>query len=157
MLQQNSCVNMYGKRGCGIELDCWVESSIVKPVKQHVSRHSTVKTCRRIGSAIDFVKSVRDSYRGKNAFDKHTTSRHSVPPPIADQGKGAWFCLSKNLIASDSNQQKPSITGSTDEEKKLLPDFVLDVETKGCSKLRDNFHRKIYESFADLRYSILQG
>ena len=157
MLQQNSCVNMYGKRGCGIELDCWVESSIVKPVKQHVSGHSTVKTCRRIGSAINFIKSVRNSYRGKNAFDEHTTSRHSVPPPIADQVKGAWFCLSKNLIASDSNQQKPSITGSTDQEKKLLPDFVMDVETKGRSKIRDNFHRKIYESFADLRYSILQG
>ena len=117
MLQQNSCVNMYGKRGCGTELDCWVESSIVKPVKQHVSGHSTVKTCRRIGSAIDFVKSVRNSYRGKNAFDKHTASRHPVAPPIADQVKGAWFCLSKNLIASDSNQQKPSITGSMDQEK----------------------------------------
>ena len=81
--------------------------------------------------------------RGKNAFDEHTTSRHSVSPPIADQVKGAWFYLSKNLIASDSNQQKPSITGSTDQEKKLLPNFVMDVETKGRSEIRDNFHRKI--------------
>ena len=96
---------MYGKRGCGIELDCWVKSSIVKPAKQHVSGHSTVKTSRRTGSAIDFVKSVSNSYKGRNAFDEHTTSRYSVRPPIADQVKSAWFCLSKNLMSCNSNQQ----------------------------------------------------
>ena len=34
LLEQNCSVNLSGKCGKGIELDCWVESRIVKPTKK---------------------------------------------------------------------------------------------------------------------------
>ena len=44
LVSLNSCINLTGKYGKGIELDAWVESRIVKPTEKAVSGR-TVKTC----------------------------------------------------------------------------------------------------------------
>ncbi len=40
--QNNCCVNPLGKKGHGIELDAYVESEVVKPLKNYTSQHTTV-------------------------------------------------------------------------------------------------------------------
>ena len=84
LLEQNCSVNLSGKCGKGIELDCWVESRIVKPTKKFLSGHTTVKTCTRLGGSVDMVNMIKEAYRGRSAFDDHTTTRHSVPSALPD-------------------------------------------------------------------------
>jgi hypothetical protein len=43
ILQDNCCVNLVGKEGKGIEMDAYVESEVVQPLKTYISGHTTVK------------------------------------------------------------------------------------------------------------------
>ena len=70
----------------------------MKATKYYVSGHATVKTCTRLGGSIDVISMIKDAYRGKEAFDDHTTTSHSVSSPLPDQLKGAWFCVNKQLF-----------------------------------------------------------
>eukprot|EP00112_Aurelia_sp_Birch-Aquarium-sp1_P020150 Seg5125.3 transcript_id=Seg5125.3/GoldUCD/mRNA.D3Y31 product="hypothetical protein" protein_id=Seg5125.3/GoldUCD/D3Y31 len=104
MLQNNSSINLSGKSGEGIEHDSWVEGCIVKPIKQSVSGHTTIKTCLQIAGSVDIIHSAREAYRGRESFDEHSTSHHSIPSPLPDQLKGAWYCISRKLISNTSKQ-----------------------------------------------------
>ena len=55
--------------------------------------HTSVKTCQRVMGSIDVFKASRGAYTSKAGFDEHTTTQHSVTDPLADQLKGAWFCI----------------------------------------------------------------
>ena len=74
LLQQNCSVNLSGKKGHGIELDGFVESEVVQPLKKYASGHTTVTMCERLMANIDVLKMVRASYMGKDGFDVHHTS-----------------------------------------------------------------------------------
>ena len=74
LLQQNCSVNLSGKKGHGIELDGFVESEVVQPLKKYASGHTTVTMCERLMANIDMLKMVRASYMGKDGFDVHHTS-----------------------------------------------------------------------------------
>ena len=149
LLQQNCCINLSGKSGKGIELDSWVESRVVKATKNYVSGHATVKTCTRLGGSIDVISMIKDAYRGKEAFDDHTTTRHSVSSPLPDQLKGAWFCVNKQLF-TPTVAKNTEVTGMCSTE--TVPQSLLDVEQKGCQKLKTNFKKKMYDLFPDVRY-----
>lgn len=42
LLQQNCSVNLSGKKGHGIELDGFVESEVVQPLKKYANEHTTI-------------------------------------------------------------------------------------------------------------------
>ena len=88
MMWDNCYVNLSGGSGKGIELDAFVESEVVKPIKQYASGHSTVTVCERIMGNLYLFKAVRKGYTARECFDIHHTSRHSVPSAIHDQVKG---------------------------------------------------------------------
>ena len=46
----------------GIEMDAYVESEVVKPLKLYCTGRTTVKICERIMGNIDLFKSVRAAY-----------------------------------------------------------------------------------------------
>lgn len=46
MLQQNCSVNLSGIEGHGIELDAFVESEVVQPLKNYSTGHTTVTMAR---------------------------------------------------------------------------------------------------------------
>ena len=98
LLRDNCAVNLSGKTGCGIELDAYVESEVIKPLKRYASGHSTVLICERIIGNLDLFRSVRHIYKSKNGFDVHGTRRHSVQSVFQDQLKGAWFCLKNKIL-----------------------------------------------------------
>ena len=58
MLQRNCSVNLSGRKDGGIEMDAWIETCIVQPMKVSSSGHTTVK----IASNIDYVKLTRDAF-----------------------------------------------------------------------------------------------
>ena len=132
MLPKNSSVNLSGKFGAGIEHDAWVEGSIVRPIMQAFSGHSTLRTCLQIAGSLDIIHGAREVYRSKKAFDEHSTTRHSVPSRLADQLKGAWFCVTCGLLSGLRDENPFVIDGSSEE--RLVPNFVIDVNNKGVEK-----------------------
>ena len=48
ILQENCCVNLTGKKGKAIEMDAYVESEVIRPLKVYCSGHTTVKMCERL-------------------------------------------------------------------------------------------------------------
>ena len=63
--QHNSSINLSGKVGHGIELDAFVESEIVRPLKMYSSGHTTVKMYELIMGNLDLFKAVRGEYKSK--------------------------------------------------------------------------------------------
>ena len=115
LLWQNCCVNTSGQTGKGIELDAFVESEVVKPIKQYSSGHSTVTVCERIMGNLDLFKAIRKRYAAKDCFDIHHTRKHSVPKALHDQVKGCWFVLKKGLFKCDQKKKRLNITHSVTE------------------------------------------
>ena len=119
----------------------------------NLSGHSTVKTCTQLSGSVDLVKMIRDAYKGKESFDVHHTTRHSGASPLEDQVKGAWFWITQRLF-SKAVDDRPVVFKSDSEEK--VPLFCLDVEQKGVQKIKDNFSKKLHDSFPDVRYTLLE-
>ena len=117
-----------------------------------VSGHGTVKTCVRLGGAVDFINNVKEAYRGPKAFDDHTTARHSISSPLPDQLKGAWFCITKKIFYEKTNNDG-TVKGSDGKEK--VPKFCIDVDEKGRDKIKENLNKKLYDTFAYVRYTML--
>jgi hypothetical protein len=68
-------VNLHGKKGHGIELDAFVESEVVKPLKECVSGHTTVTMCERLMANLDLLKLLRGAYMSKEGIiDNDTTT-----------------------------------------------------------------------------------
>ena len=59
LLQQNCCVNLSLKKGHGIELDGYVESEVVQPLKKYASGHTTLSMCERLMANIYMLKLLR--------------------------------------------------------------------------------------------------
>ena len=156
ILRENCAVNLSGKRGKGIELDAYVESEVVKPLKRYASGHSTVLMCERIMGNLDLFRHIRSSYKHKEAFDIHSTSRHSVQSSFPDQVKEAWFCLHQKFFKDEKRKEVKSypLSGNGQPSGKL-PSDLLDIREKGKEHIIANFEKKLYESFHDLRYSML--
>lgn len=156
LLQQNNSVNLSGKKGHGIELDGFVESEVVQPLKNYISGHTSVAMCQRLMANIDMLKLVRAVYTGKEGFDVHHTSRHSEQTAFPDQLKGGWFCLQKEFFKSTNRQEVkcyPLDKNGNTEGK--VPKNLINVVEKGKTKVKETFKTKLYECFPDLRYEIL--
>lgn len=156
LLQNNCCVNLLGKKGHGIELDAYVESEVVKPLKNYTSQHTTVGMCEKMMANLDMLKCVRSAYMSKEGFDVHHTSRHSVQSALPDQIKGAWFCIQKEFFR---NKKRSEIECYPVDNKGCsagkVPKNLINVLSKGKQKIKDSFTQKLYECFPDLRYQIL--
>ena len=63
ILQDNCCVNLSGKEAKEIEMDAYVESEVVRPLKVYSSGHTTVKMCERVMGSIDLLKSIPSAYK----------------------------------------------------------------------------------------------
>ncbi|CAB4020812.1 BRCA1-associated RING domain 1 [Paramuricea clavata] len=158
LLANNCSINISGRKGCGIELDAFVEAEIVQPLKVYMSGHTSVKMCQRVMGSIDLFKASRGAYTSKTGFDEHTTTRHSVADPFADQLKGAWFCLRNGLLDPKREPEEIPCCYPLDGQGKpsgKVSKAFLDVTEKGVIKISQNFKFKLYDSFPDLRYQLL--
>ena len=158
ILQDNCCVNLYGNKGKGIEMDAYVESEVVRPLKTYISGRTTVKMCQRIMGNIDLFKSCRAAYHSKESFDIHHTVRHSEKSPFPDQVKAAWFCLTKSFFAHRGTKEVRAIpVGKKGIYNGKISRKVMNPYEKGVEIIQQNFESKLCNCFPDLRYDILIG
>ena len=152
LLQKNCCVNLSGKPDHGIELDAFVESELVQPLKNYVSNHTTVNMCERLMANLDMLKYIRKAYMEKGGFHVHHTSRHSVQDPLPDQVEGAWLCVKKAFFEDNKTTEIEcySIDGKGSSSGKV-PKNLINVYEKGQAKITEGFKGKLYDAFPDLR------
>ena len=156
IVQENCSINISGKVGHGIEMDAYVETEIVKPLKSYASGHSTVIMCERIMGSLDLFRKVRKVYKSRDCFDIHHTTRHSVQSPLPDQIKGAWFCLQKDFFKNKGRKEVKCypLSGKGAPSGKLQSNFI-EAYSKGQEKIKKCFVQKLYECFPDIRYRVL--
>ncbi len=156
LLQQNCNVNLLGKKGNGLELDAYVESEVVKPLKNYTSQHTTVDMCEKLMANLDLLKCIRRAYMSKEGFDVHHTSRHSVQSSLLDQIKGAWFCMQKEFFKCKKRTEIECYpVGMNGCAAGIVPKNLIDVISEGEKKVERWYKEKLYECFPDLRYEIL--
>ena len=75
LLGSNCSVNMSGKRGCGIELDAFVEAEIVQPLKSYVSGDELVHMLFS-WQFLDEVEHDTENYQGRSLcyLPQHNTN-----------------------------------------------------------------------------------
>ena len=120
LVQCNSSVNLSGKTGTGMVLDSWVETFIFQPTNRNTHGQSTVKTCQRIVGNLNLVDNIRKSFTGRNSFDEHTTKRISIPSPLPDQLKDAWYCVKHMLLPTNKSESLPTVISSHGGETKTV-------------------------------------
>ena len=67
--------------------------------------HTSVKMCQRLMGSLDILKQIRFGYTSKDAFDVHSTTRHSVADPFQDKLKGASYCLRNGWLTPKSSHE----------------------------------------------------
>ena len=143
-------------KGHAMELDAFVETEVVKPIKIYCLTHSSVAVCERIMGNLDLFKAVQRGYGDHSCFDIHHTTRHSVPDLIVDQVKGAWFALHKGFFKASGKRQVDCYPLSNEGVPSgKLTSMYLDVYSSGKKTVENKFEQKIYETLSDLCYSIL--
>ena len=116
--------------------------------------------CRRLMGSLDMLKEIRFGYTSKDAFDIHSTTRHSVADPFQDQLKGAWYCLRNGWLSPMASPEDSPLCFPVDGQGNSsgkVPKCFLDVHEKGLKKIKADFSRKLYDCFPDLRYELLLG
>ncbi|CAH1242906.1 BARD1 [Branchiostoma lanceolatum] len=150
MVQQNCSVSVDGRKGHNIACDEYVETHIVKPLKQYCSGQTTLKTLKRLNVNLQLVGSARACYKSSSGFDVHNTKRHSEPSPLLDQIFVCLFCLKEQFFMYNPDRRKAKMYPSTGTQK-FVPNDRCDVYSKGCEKVRSNFQRKMYDIFPNRR------
>lgn len=108
--------------------------------------------------SIDLFKQTRGGYKAKEAFDIHSTMTHFVADPLADQLKGAWFCLKNGFFDPNVDPDQPPSCYPVDgngNKQGYVSKYHLNVYEKGIAKIKENFKAKMYDCFPDLRYQLL--
>ena len=126
-----------------MEMDAFVETEVVKPLKMYASSHSTVAICERMMGNLDLFKAVRRGYGDRKSFDIHHTTRHSVPDALIDQVKGAWFALHSGFFKASS--QRKHVTcyplSHDGETSGKLSSMYLSVYDSGVKKVQEKYEQ----------------
>ena len=93
----------------------------------------------------------------KEGFDVHPTSRHSVQSSLPDQLKGAWFCLKRGFFLNKGRQEVECypLENNGDASGNISKNLIC-VQEKRKEKIKQTFKAKLYDSFPDMRYTILK-
>ncbi|CAB4018428.1 GA-binding subunit beta-1 isoform X2 [Paramuricea clavata] len=98
MVKKNSTVNLSGKRGHNVDMDEYVESYVVRPLKTYSTGHTSVQMCKRLMGNLNLLGSVRSIYSQPNSFNYHQTTKHKTQSALPNVIKGMWFCIRNKLL-----------------------------------------------------------
>lgn len=150
-MRQNCSISMKGNSKGNIDLDEYVETYIVQPLKNYVSGHTSVKMCKRLMANVQLFGKVRRAYADKSAFAIHVTSKHTEQDPLPDQLKGMWFCLKEKLFKPEKGTTCISQYNTQGQKDGKVKQNLIDVYGKGVKKVEQNFNQKMYELFPERR------
>ena len=75
MYQQNRSVNVDGRQGRQLAGDEWVESYLIRPVKQYASAQSSFAMVELMSCSVNLLEMNKSMYKDHEAFDIHNTKK----------------------------------------------------------------------------------
>ncbi|CAB4012756.1 Hypothetical predicted protein [Paramuricea clavata] len=106
MFKNNSTVKVSGKAGHNVDLDEYVETYIVRPLKTYATGHTSVQMCQRLMGNLDILGSTRNAYASRQAFNIHPTTKHTEQSSFPDQVKDLLLLvLKQQQMLSDDHLQ----------------------------------------------------
>lgn len=149
MYQQNRSVNVDGKQGRQLAGDEWVESYLVRPVKQYANAQSSFAMVELMSCSVNLLEMNRNMYKGHQAFDIHNTRKHQKPSSLYDCLRIAQFALKEKWFASGCKRDKIAKYAwatTTCKPGDSVQSQYVDPLTKGDTKAEKEFvpflHRK---------------
>ena len=147
MFRRNCSVNVKGKHGHNFAIDEYMETFVVKPVKLYGRKQTTIEMLGRICMNIELLEHIKSIYQ--QSFDTSVGGKSSVPDPTPDWVKVAWFAIHHKWLI---NAQRKTVNVYPHGKKELsdlanVPKECLNVEERGCNKIKENFSEMIYRQF----------
>ncbi|CAB4003461.1 Hypothetical predicted protein [Paramuricea clavata] len=147
MFRRNCSVNVKGKHGHNFAIDEYMETFVVKPVKLYGRKQTTIEMLGKICMNIELLEHIKSIYQ--QSFDTSIGGKSSVPDPTPDWIKVAWFAIHHKWLI---NAQRKTVNLYPHGKKELsdladIPKECLNVEERGCNKIKENFSEMIYRQF----------
>lgn len=96
-----------------------------------------------LSANLENIGAVRRAFAGHGAFNVHPTTHHSEQDPFPDQLKGMWFCLNQKFFKPHETDESAPLMMYKDK----VPPSLIDVYDKGQTKVKQNFHEKLFNTF----------
>ena len=146
MYQQNRCVNVNGKKGRQLAGDEWVESHLVRPIKQYASGQTSFPMLEMMSCNVSLLEGTRDMYKSREAFDIHNTKKHCTPGSMYDQLKVAQFALQEEwFVNKERNDAKMyPWTGHPCKQGDIVPKRYLNILKSGDEKAKEEFYTESF-------------
>ena len=137
-------------------IDEYVESMLVKPMKEYAKKHTTLSMLQKINMNLELFKHVRHIYM--KGFDLNKATARSKPDSLPDRLKICWFAIKEQWF---DNLERKNIKkyGHNSKAVDVSPDSVgivenkfLDVLSKGKKYIRENFKELLLRLFPNMDY-----
>ena len=125
----------------------------MRPLKSYVSGKTTIRDLKAISGSTQLINSHRNVYLSEYGYGVHRTKKHSTAESLPDQLKVALFCLENDFFNIDKSRKKirtyPVEAFSVKEG--FVPNNRVEVSSKGQSKVKENFARRMFELYPERR------
>ena len=119
MFRQNCSIAVKERKHHNMAIDEYVESMVVKPIKEYVKKHMTLSMLQKINMNLELFKHIRRVYM--KGFNVHRATARSKPDSLPDIVKTCWFVMKEKWFV---NLQRNMLTMT----RKLFFQIVLQLK-----------------------------
>ena len=147
MFRRNCTVNAKGKYGHNFAIDEYMETFVVKPIKLYGRKQTTLEMLEKMCMNIELLEHIKSIYQ-KNC-DTNKDGKSSVPNPMPDRIKVAWFALQNKWLTNAQRKEVKLYPHNTKTlvELTAIPEECLDVNERGQNKIKENFKEMLFRQF----------
>ena len=143
VVRDNFSINVNGHLGHNFATDEYVETFMVKPLKNYATGQTSFKMLQKLSVSSQLIKHVRDSY--SSAFNFKRSRRHKVPDALKDQMAVRDFAINEQFFHLDENDAF-TFDGSGRTNKKVAAKFI-DIRQKGLAIAKKKFSLWMFSNF----------
>ena len=94
---------------------------------------------------IDLFSVTRSAFHSRDAFNVHTTTKHSEQDPFPDQIKATHFILKRKFLKPDKGRK--NVEKFNDPKKGLVSNSNINAYAAGKKKVQETFNRKLFSLY----------
>lgn len=156
MLRSNCSIAVKGRKHHNMAIDEYVESMVVKPMKEYAKKHTTLSMLQKINMNLELFKHVRRIYM--KGFELNKATSRSKPDSLPDRLKICWFAMKEkwfdNLERRNVNKyaHNTKTVGVSSDSIDIVENKFLDVISKGKKYIRENYKELLLRLFPNTDY-----
>ena len=104
--------------------------------------HTTVGMIQRLMANIDLFGVTRKAFHSRDAFNVHTTTKHSEEDSFPEKIKATNFILQRKFLKPDKGRK--NVEKFNDPKKGLVSNSNINAYGAGKTKIQETFNRKLF-------------